>query len=118
MKRSLRAAIRQAVRKANMPPRQKLVFNLALIFTPGASEAIEDYLIDGPLAEAGIAVDRSGPEPMIDLDKFEQLLQILIEYLPQLIAIFERLFTPAGAAAESLDAFTKLMVDALNRPTA
>jgi hypothetical protein len=97
-KRSLRAAIRQAVRQSNLAPRQKLAFGLALIFTPGATEAIEDYLIQGPLAEAGIAVDVSGSEPMIDFDKLEKLFQLLLEYIPQFIELFERFF-PAEAYA-------------------
>ena len=102
-KRSLRAALRQAVRQSNLTPIQKLVFGMALIFTPGATEFIEDYLIAGPLAEAGISVDSSGAEPMFDLDQLERLLQILIEYLPQLIAIFEKFFPAAMASAmESL----------------
>lgn len=99
-KRSLRVLLRQAVRQSDLTAWQKLRLGLVLIFEPEASALIEDWLIQGPIAEAGIAIDTSGVEPMFDLDKLERLLQILIEYLPQLIAIFEKFFPTVFAAQE------------------
>lgn len=102
-KMSLNAAVRQAVRRSqDLTPLQKLNFNLAMLFVPGFASVVQSHLIDGPLKDAGFGFDESGAEPMFDLDNFERLLQILIEYLPQLIAIFEKFFMSAGMSVSEV----------------
>lgn len=97
---SFRQTLRKAIRKSNLKAKQKLTLRLSMVFNPEIREAVEEHLI-AVAADAGITVTANVEDPTVDptfdLDQLERLLQILIEYLPQLIAIFEKFFLSDGA---------------------
>ena len=91
-----KAALKQLRDDGEINRRQYLLFRTALAVFPGFRDMVDEELLD-VAAEQGL--DISGPEVRLDLDQFERLLQILIEYLPQLIDIFLKLFGETSAAS-------------------
>lgn len=87
---SFRSAFNQALRQVeglNVVERLKLRFIIA--FVPGAEEAVREFVEEKLSQDDPQTLETvfGGELATIELDNLERLLQILIEYAPQIIAI-------------------------------
>jgi hypothetical protein len=110
-KGSFRSLIRTAIRQSrDVKPLQKLQLRLAMAFNAEVASAIEDHLVSVAQENGFVILQEEGSEPLFDLGNFEALLKLLIEYLPQLIAIFEKFFMSAADVAAMLPALLAAVV--------
>lgn len=93
---TFRDAVKQAIQQSDLRPVEKLRLRFAMAIKPDARYAIEQFLLD-KVAEEGMSI--AGADAKIDLGKLEELLQILIKYLPQLIEIISGLFGQISLSA-------------------
>lgn len=107
-KSTFREAVQEAIQSSDLNRVQKLRLRLAMAMRPAVKDAVEEHLLD-VANEGGVSI--ASVDSQIDLDQFERLLQILIEYLPQLIEIFVGLFG-------SMDAPSPASISAVTVPTA
>lgn len=85
------STVKDAIRQAdNISKLDKLKLRVLMAVKPGVKEAVEEYMLE-KVNESG-EIKIASVDAKIDLDQFERLLQILIEYLPALIEIFVGLF--------------------------
>lgn len=88
---SFRGVVKEAIRQAdNITGVQKLRLRVGMALKPEMREAIEDHLLEHVNTVEGVSV--LSVDAKIDPDKLERILQILIQYLPQLIEIISDLF--------------------------
>jgi len=94
MRRTLRKAVVDGLRKCDCPRRQKTAFRMAYFLNRNFREMVdadvEDYLVEEGAIDPRVT---SGPFSEFDPEKWEKILQLLIKYLPQLIEIFVNLFS-------------------------
>lgn len=98
---TFREAIIEAVKRSpDLSWRQKLRLRLVLALRPAAREAVEEDALRHVNSQ-GMAI--ASAEALIDLDKLERLLQILIEYLPEIIALIELIIGLFGSAEDTAE---------------
>lgn len=82
--------VKQAIREADTITRgQKLRLRVAMAIFPEVRTAVEDHLLE-VVNEQGVSI--ASVDALINLDDLERLLQLLIEYLPQIIELLLMLF--------------------------
>jgi len=92
MDRTIRGLVRQAINECDCPRRQKFAVKLLLAVNPRAREEIQQECISYINEVAAAGIPAGSFDAGIDPENFEKWLQILIEYLPQLIEIIMKLF--------------------------
>jgi len=87
-------AVQQAIRESNEPFGKKLLSRLTMAVRPAIRSAVEEQCLDF-VNEGGMSV--ASVDAQIDPDKLRELIDLLIEKMPQIIAMIEMLLKLFGS---------------------